>query len=897
MEVPDADRKEVRRPMNAFLIFCKRHRTMVREKNPHLDNRSVTRILGDLWANLQEEEKSQYTDLAKQYKDAFMKANPDYKWHNPDRLTHCQTGKPITRPSNIRLGRDESELPLEGSITPGKLADPSNMGGLSNLLVDKSAFIDGHKITKSAATAPSSVASLMDLAMMCSSELSDDQMMSDHHGNSDDPSNRVLDLTTKRKTSVDSEKVRNVDSSGDSSDAERGWNNNREHVSRDDKLPGSDGSNSQSSGQTMVDNIIDKLYTDNVQQSDIVSTGTRIAESSGLVSSPEMTALSGTRLKDPTKHLSGLPSFLTKRSDHDELMRGDGGFSGRKRCYSETSVDIYAESRKLPGILMGSNGTGETYDQSMEREFGEGDATEDALHPVRKSKRRNRGQRYQELINEGIIQPSKERMAVIKVETENSRNEQDSSEEEMAPRPLGDLGFDVLSVYPRQIRKRTCSESEKTRSLHEDMQRYKTGDFDLEAHIATLPACSLEKMSRNSKRPAGKVRSMSESCGRPSNVLEPASDSPTITSTSTPADVPEVVLTVPPHLKPNKQAEPVTGSQRRKARKHSVTHLQIVRPQPSIQEKTKYEETKVEKKTEASPPHAAPENSPSPPHTAPENSPNPPHTAPENSPTPKSNVDSTQDVIKSENTEIKVERENVSQRSEVKVREGISSPSGNSLSACNMIDNILVSLADQKEESSPDSGTNREDRQDNYRNDSLQDSSVTSQNIVKETGVISLTSEIIATKTNSSPPTTSIDVSSLLTKSDSSECEGFTNIKTADKGGQHSLCILPTEANNSVTPVKTLDSAATCITQTRGDSAATCITQTKGNNSSPFDNSSIDKTLPDTKVDNSDVSSVHASITMGTTSVPGGSYMSDVPCVTGQEYKVNPPQQVAVVNS
>ena len=36
--------------------------------------------------------------------------------------------------------------------------------------------------------------------------------------------------------------------------------------------------------------------------------------------------------------------------------------------------------------------------------------------PVRKSRRRNRGQRYQELINEGIIQPSKERLAARRYE-------------------------------------------------------------------------------------------------------------------------------------------------------------------------------------------------------------------------------------------------------------------------------------------------------------------------------------------------------------------------------------------------------------------------------------------------------------------------------------------------
>ncbi|ELT97000.1 hypothetical protein CAPTEDRAFT_39110, partial [Capitella teleta] len=75
----------MRRPMNAFLIFCKRHRSLVREQNPHLDNRTVTRILGDLWANLAPDEKSCYINLAKQYKEAFLKANPDYKWFNHDK--------------------------------------------------------------------------------------------------------------------------------------------------------------------------------------------------------------------------------------------------------------------------------------------------------------------------------------------------------------------------------------------------------------------------------------------------------------------------------------------------------------------------------------------------------------------------------------------------------------------------------------------------------------------------------------------------------------------------------------------------------------------------------------------------------------------------------------------
>lgn len=55
-----------RRPMNAFLIFCKKHRPIVRERFPNLENRGVTRILGEWWALLDEKDKAPYTDLAKE---------------------------------------------------------------------------------------------------------------------------------------------------------------------------------------------------------------------------------------------------------------------------------------------------------------------------------------------------------------------------------------------------------------------------------------------------------------------------------------------------------------------------------------------------------------------------------------------------------------------------------------------------------------------------------------------------------------------------------------------------------------------------------------------------------------------------------------------------------------
>lgn len=71
------------------------------------------------------------------YKEAFMKANPDFKWY---KLPSPPSRPPITRPSNHRipnleLGPTEPSSALAPcGITPGKLADETQMGGLSSLI-------------------------------------------------------------------------------------------------------------------------------------------------------------------------------------------------------------------------------------------------------------------------------------------------------------------------------------------------------------------------------------------------------------------------------------------------------------------------------------------------------------------------------------------------------------------------------------------------------------------------------------------------------------------------------------------------------------------------------------------------------------------------------------------
>lgn len=82
--IANSDSGAQKRPMNAFLIFCKRHRSVVKQKYPHLENRNITKILGEWWANIDAEQKQKYTELARQYKEAFMKANPNFKWYKTD---------------------------------------------------------------------------------------------------------------------------------------------------------------------------------------------------------------------------------------------------------------------------------------------------------------------------------------------------------------------------------------------------------------------------------------------------------------------------------------------------------------------------------------------------------------------------------------------------------------------------------------------------------------------------------------------------------------------------------------------------------------------------------------------------------------------------------------------
>ncbi|KAI1893522.1 hypothetical protein AGOR_G00124580 [Albula goreensis] len=144
-EEEDSSEQRARRPMNAFLLFCKRHRSLVRQQHPRLDNRGATKILADWWAVLDPKEKQKYTDMAKEYKDAFMKANPGYKWCPPsNKLVKTPSSSSSSRkkawpfPSDLSKDCTAAKKLAKAESTPQinfSMADPTKMGGLSMLLL------------------------------------------------------------------------------------------------------------------------------------------------------------------------------------------------------------------------------------------------------------------------------------------------------------------------------------------------------------------------------------------------------------------------------------------------------------------------------------------------------------------------------------------------------------------------------------------------------------------------------------------------------------------------------------------------------------------------------------------------------------------------------------------
>lgn len=112
--------------MNAFMIFSKKHRSLVHEKHPNQDNRTVSKILGEWWYALDSDGKKQYHTLASEMKEAHFRAHPDWKWCSKDRKKSSSSIKEARGRIGSFDGPDENSpgtpvehRPLAASSTSG----------------------------------------------------------------------------------------------------------------------------------------------------------------------------------------------------------------------------------------------------------------------------------------------------------------------------------------------------------------------------------------------------------------------------------------------------------------------------------------------------------------------------------------------------------------------------------------------------------------------------------------------------------------------------------------------------------------------------------------------------------------------------------------------------------
>lgn len=95
----EKQKKKIRRPMNSFMIYAKRHRAKVHQLYPLCDNRTVSKILSETWYALDADKKQKYHDLAAEIREEHFRVNPNYKW----------TTKPNEHPTIINVDTSKSD--------------------------------------------------------------------------------------------------------------------------------------------------------------------------------------------------------------------------------------------------------------------------------------------------------------------------------------------------------------------------------------------------------------------------------------------------------------------------------------------------------------------------------------------------------------------------------------------------------------------------------------------------------------------------------------------------------------------------------------------------------------------------------------------------------------------
>ncbi|EDO37719.1 predicted protein, partial [Nematostella vectensis] len=69
---------KVKRPMNAFMIWARLHRSTIAKRYPQANNAEISIRLGEIWNDLSSEQQKPYFDEATRLKDKHKAEHPNW---------------------------------------------------------------------------------------------------------------------------------------------------------------------------------------------------------------------------------------------------------------------------------------------------------------------------------------------------------------------------------------------------------------------------------------------------------------------------------------------------------------------------------------------------------------------------------------------------------------------------------------------------------------------------------------------------------------------------------------------------------------------------------------------------------------------------------------------------